>query len=52
MIWKQIVTQKLSLVCYRSDSDEIVGAFILYALTKEDDFLDQIYKRVIPLVYT
>lgn len=46
MIWRPMVAQKLPLVCYKADSDEIVGANMLFVLTKEDDFLEQIYKRV------
>lgn len=46
MIWRPMVAQKLPLVCYKADSDEIVGANMLFVLTKSDDFLEQIYKRV------
>lgn len=50
MMWRPMIAQKLSLVCYKSGSDEIVGASMLFALTKDDDFLDQIKKRVISSV--
>lgn len=50
MMWRPMIAQKLPLVCYKSGSDEIVGASMLFALTKDDDFLDQINMRVISSV--
>lgn len=47
MVWRPMIAQKLPLVCYKSGSDEIVGANMLFALTKDDDFLDRINMRVI-----
>lgn len=44
--WRIVLKQKCSVVCFREDSDEIVGLNLHYIYTKDDPFLEDIYKFV------
>lgn len=46
MVFRSILQQKLSLVCLRADSNQIVGVHSQYVVTKADDFGKQVYERV------
>lgn len=46
MVWWPMIAQKISLVCYRAGSDEIVGMHMVYVLTKGDNLMEQAEKRV------
>lgn len=50
--WRPMIEQKVPLVCFKADSDEIVGINMLFVKTKEDhDFLDNLYKSVSTNIY-
>ena len=40
-IWRVQLAQRMTLICCKEGSDEIIGANVLYILTREDDLLEQ-----------
>lgn len=44
--WQPMIEQKLPLVCFKAGSDEIVGMNMLFVITKEDTYLENLYKSV------
>lgn len=45
-LWRGALKQKSSLVCFREDSDEIVGLNVLTVFTKNDKFMGEILQQV------
>lgn len=39
--WRLMIKQKVPLVCYRSGSDEIVGANMNFIMSKDDHFMEK-----------
>lgn len=44
--WKPAIEQRMSLVCFKEGSDEIVGAHIVSVSTKNDNYFGDIRKEV------
>lgn len=44
--WKPAINQRMSLVCFKEGSDEIVGAHIVSVSTKDDNYNGDIRKVV------
>lgn len=44
--WKEIVAQKLVLVCFKAGSYEIVGMHFVYVLNKKDNFMEAFFNLV------
>ncbi len=36
--WRAIVAQKLTLVCFKADSEEIVGMHFIFVVNRKDKF--------------
>lgn len=47
LCWIPMVEQRMPLVCFRSGSDEIVGANFTFVISEEDDYMHKCYERVI-----
>lgn len=50
-MWRPILQQKMVLVCYKSDSDEIVGLNMNFVLAKDDHYFEDLVKQVIHVNY-
>lgn len=46
MVFRSILQQKTSFVCFRACSDQIVSVHTTYVITKADSFGKQAYERV------
>ena len=46
LVWRVLLPQRITLVCFKEGSDEIVGLNISFVLDKEDDFFTQLNTRV------
>lgn len=44
--WRSILPQKTVLVCFKADSDEIVGVNFNFVNSEEADFFKVLYDRV------
>lgn len=38
-LWRTVLSQKVALVCFKANSNEIIGANLAYVLHKDDIFL-------------
>lgn len=45
-LWHNVLKQKVSLVCFREGSDEIVGLSVLVVNTKNDTFMQEMTQQV------
>lgn len=44
--WRSILAQKTVLVCFKADSDEIIGVNVNFVNSKEDNFIKKFYDLV------
>lgn len=44
--WRSILAQKTVLVCFKSDSDDIVGVNFNFVNSEEDNFMTRFRERV------
>lgn len=49
LLWEPVIKQKMTLVCYKTGSEEIVGLNMNFVASKDEHFFENAQKNVIEL---
>lgn len=45
-VWRAVLPQRMTLVCFKEGSDDIAGMHVSYVITKDDNWGEQMDKAV------